>query len=110
MRSFSRQSLAEDKSSDFENDSQTRSNSLSASTIFSMNRSSTSFQKSLEQLKKQSLNIVLVENLKFLQIALEVFEKKSSNFLRDNCSSSASKEFNFFSVLIPPVIIIKSEA
>lgn len=58
---------------------------------------------------KQSANIVAVEILKFLQIALEVFEKKSSSFLRDICSSSASKEFNFFSAFIPPVILIKSE-
>ena len=110
MSSFSRQSLAEDKSSDFENDSQTRSNSLSASAIFSMYCRSTSLQKSLEKLRKQSANIVLVEILKFLQIVLEVFDKNSSNFRRDICSSSASKEFNFFSAFIPPLILIKSES
>lgn len=108
MSSFSREFLAEDKSSDFENDSQTISKSLRASTIFSIFCLSTSYQKFLQQFWKQSGNIVRVEVLKFLQIALEVFEKKSSNFRSDICSSSASKFFNLLSKFIPPEILINS--
>jgi hypothetical protein len=64
----------------------------------------------MEQFWKQSANVVRVEVLKVLQIVLEVFEKKSSNFRSDISSSSVSNALSLFSKFIPPEISIKSES